>query len=103
MCNDLRLNSILDEHNHFSELVFSSQNFLHTKQDLLNSLGSFVTAADETVAAVSPYTKVDKTGFIGFFADLIEKGIDFGHFALNQAGIQYTYGFSIILFTLLSK
>jgi YidC/Oxa1 family membrane protein insertase len=52
--------------------------------------------------AVSQYQKVDKTGVIGFFADIIEKAIDFGHVSLQSAGVKYTYGFSICIFTLLS-
>jgi len=50
---------------------------------------------------VSVYSKVDKTGFIGFFANGIEISIDFVHSLLNGIGVKYSYGFSIIIFTLL--
>lgn len=65
----------------------------------------FVVADENTVAqgAVSAYAKVDKTGFIGFFADFIEQAIDLTHTFLQGTGIQNTYGISIILFTLLGK
>lgn len=55
------------------------------------------------VVASSPYTKVDNTGFIGEIAGVIEKAIDFGHNTLKSVGLEYTYGFSIILFTVLVK
>ena len=50
--------------------------------------------------AVSAYSKVDKTGFIGFIAEYIEIAIDFAHNLLKQAGLEFTYGYSIILFTI---
>merc|ERR1719265_2600270 len=53
-------------------------------------------AAEE---ALSPFQKVDKTGPIGFVASLIEGGIDLAHEGLNNAGLEYTYGISICLFT----
>lgn len=56
--------------------------------------------ADE---AVSVYSKVDKTGFIGVIADYIERAIDFSHSLLEQGGLKNTYGYSIILFTILVK
>ena len=61
--------------------------------------------ADEVAAeeVVSAFSKVDKTGFIGFFADKIEIAIDLGHSVMQSAGIQYTYGFSIMVFTVLGK
>ena len=60
---------------------------------------------EETVKAVSssPYTRVDNTGIIGGIAGTIEKAIDFGHTALNTVGIANSYGFSIIIFTILVK
>jgi len=60
-------------------------------------------APAQVAAATNLYSKVDKTGFIGFFATYIEMAIDFGHRTLQSAGLQYTYGASIILFTLLGK
>ena len=64
---------------------------------------SLYTAADEVVANVSPYSKVDKTGPIGFAAGYIEQVIDFFRDVLGKAGIANGYGFSIIAFTLISK
>ena len=55
------------------------------------------------MVASSPYTKVDNTGFIGGIAGVIEKAIDFGHSTLKSFGLEYTYGISIILFTVLVK
>lgn len=54
-------------------------------------------------AAISLYSKVDKTGFIGFFANYIEIAIDSGHRALQSVGMKNSYGAAIILFTLLSE
>lgn len=64
---------------------------------------SLYTAADEVVANVSPYSKVDKTGPIGFAAGYIEQVIDFFRDVLGKAGIANGYGFSIIAFTLIIK
>ena len=61
---------------------------------------SFYTAAD---AVVSPYSKVDKTGPIGFIATYIEGAIDLFKDLLNGVGIKNGYGFSIVIFTILSK
>jgi len=58
------------------------------------------TVAPAASVVNNPYSKVDKTGFIGFFANYIEIAIDFGH---NVLPGKNTYGLSIILFTLLSK
>lgn len=77
--------------------------------DAIHSNGLFL--SDETSAAASPalnpspsdvsvYSKVDKTGFIGFFANGIEICIDFVHTLLNGIGVQYSYGISIIMFTI---
>jgi len=64
--------------------------------------------ADGDVAAApaapaSPYSKVDRTGFIGGIADVIEQAIDVGHKALLGLGMENTYGFSILIFTVLIK
>ena len=77
--------------------------------DVIDKLSSFDTThnlvqnslvvAEETL---SQYQKVDKTGVIGFIADIIEKAIDLGHVTLQSVGVKYTYGFSICIFTLLS-
>jgi len=73
-----------------------------------HSLQSTFNLADADVAAapageVSLYSKVDKTGFIGGCASYIEQAIDLSHSLLQKLGIQNTYGFSIILFTILIK
>lgn len=54
-------------------------------------------------AAVSAYSKVDKTGFIGFIATYIEIGIDAGRSLFQTFGIQNAYGPSILLFTIIGK
>jgi len=56
-----------------------------------------------TDIAASVYTKTDKTGVIGCFATYIELAIDFGHSMFNKIGIVNSYGYSIILFTLLGN
>lgn len=53
--------------------------------------------------AVSAYSKVDKTGFIGFFATYIEVAIDFGRTLFQKLGVDNAYGYSIILFTVFIK
>jgi hypothetical protein len=77
-----------------------------------HAIHSSFNLADADVAAVVPdvkagevslYSKVDKTGFIGGCASYIEQAIDLSHNLLQKLGIQNTYGFSIILFTMLSK
>ena len=60
-------------------------------------------AATATAAAASPYSKVDREGFIGGIAAVIETAIDFGHNALKGLGMQNTYGFAILIFTVLIK
>jgi len=62
-----------------------------------------ITEPDISDVAASAYTKTDKTGVIGFFATYIELAIDFGHSMFNKIGIVNSYGYSIILFTLLVK
>ena len=66
---------------------------------------SFLLSDGEPVAAeaVSLYSKVDKTGFIGFLANYVEIVIDFTHNVIKGLGVENSYGFSIILFTILSK
>lgn len=54
-------------------------------------------------AAVSPYSKIDKTGFIGFIATYIEIAIDFNRGLFTSLGVEHGYGLSIVLFTVFSK
>lgn len=51
--------------------------------------------------AVSVYTKIDKTGFIGSIATYIEIAIDLFQRFFNAAGIKNGYGPAIILFTII--
>lgn len=62
---------------------------------------SSFSVADAADQAVSIYSKVDKTGFIGFFATYIEVAIDFFRSKLQSAGVTNAYGYSIIIFTVL--
>lgn len=73
----------------------------HHQIDLLHH--SISLAADDPAAAVSIYSKVDKSGPIGGFASIIETIIDFFHTTLNNAGVKNSYGFSIIGFTCIIK
>ena len=59
--------------------------------------------AAATSADVSPYSKIDKSGIIGGAANIIETIIDFFHSTLNNIGVKYSYGFSIIAFTMIIK
>lgn len=74
----------------------------------IDSLGkSSLWLADEAnnaaTTAANIYSKVDKTGFIGFIATYIEIAITNGKDLFNYLGLQNSYGCSIILFTLLGK
>ena len=61
--------------------------------------------SDDAIAEVMPstdvslYSKVDKTGFIGFLADYTERVIDFSHDIFKGMGFENSYGYAIILFT----
>jgi hypothetical protein len=59
--------------------------------------------AEKASTDVSVYSKVDKTGFIGFLADYVERIIDFSHGLIKGLGVENSYGYAIILFTLLGK
>lgn len=74
----------------------------HFMQSSLNLADANV-VADIPSAAVSAYSKVDKTGFIGFCADILERAIDLSHDLMQKLGVKDTYGFSIILLTIFSK
>lgn len=65
----------------------------------IQHLPSLLTAEE----AVSIYSKVDKTGVIGFIATYVEVAIDFGRSIFQKISPQNSYGFSIILFTMLSE
>jgi membrane protein insertase Oxa1/YidC/SpoIIIJ len=71
--------------------------------DVHHHLTSSFFISEEQMQQVSTYSKVDKSGFIGFFANIIEQGIDLIHVGLNKVGVEYSYGISIILFTFLIK
>ncbi len=71
--------------------------------DVHHHLTSSFFISDEQMQQVSAYSKVDKSGFIGFFANIIEQAIDLIHVGLNKVGVEYSYGISIILFTFFIK
>ena len=54
-------------------------------------------------AASSGLYKVDKTGFVGFVADLFEQAIDLLHNVAKGTGATSTYGLAIVFFTFLIK
>jgi len=62
-----------------------------------------VQATQAATSDISVYSKVDKTGFIGFLADYVEQIIDLAHDLIKGLGIQNSYGPAIILFTFLGK
>ncbi len=84
------------------DMLTHSGKLLETLKDvqLHSFMPSAILMADE---AASIYTKVDKTGVIGFLAGNIEICIDFGRTLLQQIGVQNAYGLSIVLFTILGK
>jgi YidC/Oxa1 family membrane protein insertase len=53
--------------------------------------------------AASIYTKIDKTGFIGFIATYIEEIIDIFRGVFMAAGIKNAYGPAIMLFTIIVR
>ena len=72
--------------------------------DHANHLASFLSNSFQLAdAAVSAYSKVDKTGIIGFLATYIEIGIDLGKNLFQSLGVQNAYGPSILLFTMFGK
>jgi YidC/Oxa1 family membrane protein insertase len=83
--------ALADLHQPVSDLL----SHIHTHGMLLADGDASAVAGD-----VSRYATVDKSGVIGFFADKIEKAIDLGHQVIPGKN---TYGFSIIIFTILIK
>jgi len=61
---------------------------------------SVANAADDPAPL---YTALDRSGFIGGIASVIESGIDLVHSGLSSLGISNSYGISICLFTVLIK
>ena len=97
---------------HDTGLISDSINALHHAVDRIantdfHALHSTLNIADADVVPAAPaasiYSKVDKTGFIGTCANYIEQAIDLSHTLFLNLGIKNSYGFSIILFTFLSK
>lgn len=99
---------------HDSGLLSSSIDTIHhfvnglANPDIHVLSNSFNIADSDVVAAVpespvSIYSKVDKTGFIGGCADVLEKAIDLSHDLMQKLGVKDTYGYSIILLTIFSK
>ena len=97
------------------DIIDSFTSLSHLHPQLINDhIPSFLLSLDDTTEAVansasaaaeavSPYSKVDKTGVIGFIASYVEGAIDGGHSLLQSVGLKYSYGFSIIIFTLFGK
>jgi hypothetical protein len=75
---------------------------IHHGLDFVTNLEHFQNSLMIAEEQVSRYSQVDKTGFIGFVATYVEMAIDFSRNLLQQAGIKDAYGYSIILFTVLS-
>ena len=94
---------------HDAGILSSSIDALHhvvgevAKTDFHALQSTFNIADDVAAPAVSMYSKVDKTGFIGTCASYIEQAIDLSHELFLKLGVKNSYGFSIILFTFLSK
>ena len=80
-----------------------SSSFLLSVDDVTGVTDAATNSASVVVEAASPYSKVDKTGVIGFIASYVEGAIDGGHSLLQTLGVKYSYGFSIIIFTLFGK
>lgn len=59
--------------------------------------------AEKASTDVSVYSKVDKTGFIGFLADYVERVIDFSHGLIKGLGVENSYGYAIVLFTFFGR
>ena len=87
-----------DLHHHASSLLLSLSDGGVGEGAALDAPAA---AVPKDMSDVSRYSTVDKTGFIGFFADYIEQAIDLIHKGLQGAGLHNTYGISIIIFTLL--
>lgn len=97
---------------HDTGIISDSIHALHHAVDRIantdfHALHSTLNIADAEVVPAAPaasiYSKVDKTGFIGTCANYIEQAIDLSHTLFLNLGIKNSYGFSIILFTFLSK
>lgn len=97
------LTSSVDALNHvMSNAGNEIQQALHSTFNIAD--GEVADAAAPAIEAVGGLYKVDKTGFIGFFADLIEQAITLIHELLTNIGLgKNTYGYSIVIFTLFSK
>lgn len=97
------LSSSIDNFHHLFNGV--SANDVHALHSSLNIADAdLVSAAPGTpVVEASIYSKVDKTGFIGTCADIMERAIDLSHDLMQKLGVKDTYGYSIILLTIFSK
>jgi hypothetical protein len=95
------LTATVDAFHHVVHGVNANFDAFHSTINLADADVALPAAA--APADVSIYSKVDKTGFIGGCANYVEQAIDLVHNLLMKAGLQNTYGFSIILFTVLSK
>lgn len=87
----------------FHHVLSSLHSDTHAIHGTFNLADAGIAAPPAPDAAVSPYTKVDKTGFIGGIADVMERAIDLSHNLMQKLGIKDTYGYSIVLLTIFSK
>ena len=99
----------IDALHHVVSGLSSDAHALHSSFNLadaadITDVAAITPSAPVAAAAeVSLYSKVDKTGFIGTCADILERAIDLSHDLLQKLGIKDTYGYSIILLTIFSK
>ena len=96
------LTSSIDAIHHVVSGLHTDVHALHSSFNLADA-DVVAQVPDVAAAPVSPYTKVDKTGFIGTVADVMERAIDLSHDLMQKLGVKDTYGYSIILLTIFSK
>lgn len=102
------LASSIDAIHHVVHGLSSDVHSLHSSFNIADADGvtdavASIPSPAAAVAEVSPYGKVDKTGFIGGVADVMERAIDLSHDLMQKLGVKDTYGYSIILLTIFSK
>lgn len=90
----MRLRTLESRQHMLPDLHQSFHQLEPTIASFVGSLQNTFLVADE---AASMYSKVDKSGFIGFLATYIEQAIDFGQQMVGS------YGVSIVMFTILGE
>jgi len=93
----------IHDHSFLADHIQTADTHIFHSFLVADGAGDGVGPVVEKAATVSPYSKVDRTGFIGSIASVIETAIEFGHNALQGGGMGNTYGFSILIFTMLIK